>query len=222
MIFFNSYNISSGIAYEEAIFSFISSSLFLFVILLVLFMSTCIILISFDKDYSILLRFKNKFDYLKNLFLSITIGNFLIYTFTIVISILLLTIKYFGRIYFSDIAYYHIPFVLYNFFTIIKYFVIVDILALIGVCIYKNLGRVFSYTYYILILILYYVYPVSMEIIGSFSIKNLFFKYHLYPYQYATFYLELSSLIITICTLILLTIFILCITVRFNKIKIDE
>lgn len=220
--FLNLFNIQNGIVYEEAFFSSITNTLFLFVLISLLFISSCITLYYFDKDYTILLRYENKLKYLKKLFISISIVNLIVYCFAMVITLLLLSFKYFGCITFGKISSYNMPFFIYNIFTMIKYFIVINILSLIGICVYKNFGKVFSYIYYSIILILYYMLPVSVDIIGNFSIRNLLFKYYIFPFQYANFYLELLYSLIYICGMMLLIFLFISLTIKYNKVKIDE
>lgn len=219
---FNLFNIENGIAYEEAIFSSITSTLFLFVIIGILFISSCITLDLFDKEFGIILRYKNKLRYLKELLKLISLVNLIIFGLAISITILFTTFKYFGITTFDKMSNYNIPFIVYNLFTITKYYIIINILSLIGICLYKNFGKILCYIYYALIIILYYTYPVSNSIITNFNIKNLFFKYYIYPFQYANFYLELSFAIIFICLMLLIVHLAIYATVKYNKIKINE
>ncbi len=205
---FNLFNIENGIAYEEAIFSSITSTLFLFVIIGILFISSCTTLDLFDKKFGIILRYKNKLEYLKELLKLISLVNLIIFGLAISITILFTTFKYFGITTFDKMSNYNIPFIVYNLFTITKYYIIINILSLIGICLYKNFGKILCYIYYALI--------------TNFNIKNLFFKYYIYPFQYANFYLELSFAIIFICLMLLIVHLAIYATVKYNKIKINE
>lgn len=220
--FFSFFNILPSISYSEALFNYISSSIFLFPLISIVFISSCIFLESFDKDYSTLLRFNDKMDYLKKLLISISIGNFIIFLSAIVIGILFVTFKYFGLMTFSDVEYYNISYVMYSIFTIVKYFIIINILSLIGICVYKIFGKIIGYVYYLIILALYYCHPISSNIIGHFSIKSLNFKYYLTSTQFASFNLEVSHTIIFTCILFLLLALFIYLLIKFNKIRIDE
>lgn len=220
--FFSFFNILPSVSYSEAIFNFISSPIFLFPLISIIFISSCIFLESFDKDYSSLLRFNNKIDYLKKLLFSITIGNFIIFLSAIGVGILFVTLKYFGLMTFSDVEYYNISYMIYSIFTIIKYFIIINILSMIGICIHKIFSKIIGYLYYLTILAIYYCYPISSNIIGYFSSKSLNFKYYLTSVQYASFSLETSHTIIFICILFLLLTLLIYLLIKFNKIRIDE
>ena len=135
---FNLFNIENGIKFEEAIFSSITCTLFIFVIIGILFISSCITLDLFDKEFAIILRYKNKLTYLKELLKLISLVNSILFGLAISITILFITFKYFGIITFGKISNYNIPFIIYNLFTIIKYYIIINILSLIGICLYNN------------------------------------------------------------------------------------
>lgn len=218
----NLFTMESGIKYEEAIFSSITNTLFLIIVIGILFVSSCFTLNFFDKEYSLILRLENKIKYLKTLLLSITIINMIIFCFAIALSILLLTFKYFGIISFGKISNYNMSYAIYNIFTFIKYFTVIDILSLLGICMYKCLGKISCCIYYLLVLMLYYTYPVSADIISSFNLKNLFFGYYIYPYQYASFHLELTSSVIFVCIMMLIMLLFIYIIPKYSKIKIDE
>ena len=218
----NLFNIPNDITYEEKILNSISSPLFMVVLIGTLFMSSSLIISYIDKDYSKLLRFKNKKDYLKDLMLSVSIINLVLFLFTIFTNILFVSIFNIGYIKFENYIYYEIPFLIYNIFTIIKYYLIINSLALFGICLYKNINKVVGYIYYFLILMFYYTYPIKVLIINDFKIKNLFFKYYLVPYIYLNFKLEIISFLITIVFLMIILFIIMYLTIRNNKIKIDE
>lgn len=222
LCFLNLFNIPNDITYEEKILNSISSPLFMVVLIGTLFMSSSLIISYIDKDYSKLLRFKNKKYYLKDLMLSVSITNLVLFLFTIFTNILFVSIFNIGYIKFENYIYYEIPFLIYNIFTIIKYYLIINYLALIGICLYKNINKVVGYIYYFLILMFYYTYPIKALIINDFKINNLFFKYYLVPYVYLNFKLEIISFLITIVFLIIILFIVMYITIRKNKIKIDE
>lgn len=220
--FFSFFNIFPNVSYAEAIFNYISSSIFLFPLISIVFISSCIFLESFDKDYSSLLRFNDKTHYLKSLLISISIGNFMIFLSAIIIGILFVTLKYFGLMTFSNVEYYNISYITYSIFTIIKYFIIINVLSLIGICIHKIWGKTIGYIYYMIILSFYYCSPISSNIISHFSIKTFNFKYYLTSIQFASFNLEVSYTIIFICILFLLLMLFIYSLIKFNKIRIDE
>ena len=222
LCFLNLFNIPNDIPYEEKILNSISSPLFLVVLIGTLFMSSSLMISYIDKDYSKLLRFKNKNYYLKDLMISVSITNLVLFLFTIFINLLFVSIFNIGHIKFGNYIYYEIPFFLYNMFTIIKYYFIINSLALIGICLYKNINKVVGYIYYFLILMLYYTYPIKALIINNFRINNLFFKYYLVPFVYLNFKLEIISFLITLVFLTIVLFFIMCIIIKRNKIKIDE
>lgn len=221
MCFFSLFNIASDASYTEGLFIYINSKTFLFPLICIIFVSSCIFLFAFDKDYSTLLRFDTKANYLKKLVISLSIGNFIIYSLAIIMGILFVTLKYFGAMTFSNVEYYNISYVVYIIFAVIKLFVIIDLLALIGICIYKNLGKIGAYFYYTAVLIFYYYSSVSLNVISHFTLKSLNLSYYLSESIYTSFGLEIAHTIIFICILILALFLLIYVLIRFNKVKID-
>lgn len=219
---FNSFNLNSTLHYEEAILTSFTNPLFMFMLIGTTFLSTTILISSFDKNFSTILRYKNKFEYIKNLLISNVIIGIVVYMLAVSITLLILTFKYFGHIRFNNIPYYDIPFVVYNIFTILKYAIVICILSMIGCCVYKNFGKIIGYIYYVFILVVYYLAPVKTEIISEFKLENLNFKFYLAPYQYTDIFLDVVSFIIFVCVSILIISALIYATVRASKIKIDE
>lgn len=222
MSFFSIFNIAEQASYTEGLFCYFSSKIFLFPLICIIFISSCFFLFSFDKDYSSLLRFDNKASYLKKLVISLSVGNAIVYLSAIIMGFLFVTLKYFGAITFSNVEYYNIPYIVYIPFTLVKYFIIINFLSIIGICIYKIFGKVGGYAYYAIVLVLYYCLVISADIINLFTIKNLNFVYYLAPVQYASFSLEVSHSIIFICILTLILFLLMYVLIKFSKIKIDE
>lgn len=219
---FNSFNIKRGITYEAAILSFMSTTLFLFLVIGSVFVSTLFVVYSIDKNPSYLIRFKAKKNYLINLLILVTIMNFITYITAITFGLIILTLKYFGNIELSYLSYYNIPYIIYNIFTIFKYFIIINMLSLIGVILFKGTSRKFGHIFYILILIFYFSSSLPASVITEFDLENLLFNYYLYPLQYSSFFTEINFFIIELCFLIIILEMSLLYIVRFNKIKIND
>lgn len=220
--FLCTFNLMSNVSYSEAIFDYISSSMFVFPLMIILFISSSIFLEHYDKNYSFLIRYSSKENYLKYLLISVSLGNLIIYLSAITIGILFVSLRYFGMISFTQVEYYNISYITYSIFFITKLYIVTNLLALIGICIYKLLGKIVGYIYYLTIAVIYYCFPISSNIISNFTFESLNFKYYLVPIPYVSFLKEIANSIIFICTTILLLTALIVITTNFKKIKIDE
>lgn len=220
--FLCTFNLMSNISYSEAIFDYISSSMFIFPTMIILFISSSIFLEYYDKNYSFLIRYSAKEKYLKYLLISVSLGNLIIYVSALAVGILFVSLRYFGMISFTQVEYYNISYITYSAFFMIKLYMVTNILALIGICIYKLLGKIVGYIYYLIIAVIYYCAPVSSSIISNFTLKSLNFKYYLTPIPHVSFIKEISNLIIFMCILALLLITLTFIATNLKKIKIDE
>ena len=157
----------------------------------ILFITSIITFSIFEKNKSIVIRYKNKSIYLNNLFKTISIINFIVYLQFVTLGLTILTFKYFDNLSFSYISSYQIPFIVYNIYSIIKYFFIINMIIIICILIYKLLNKLIGGSSFIFFLILKDMYPYSIESIDNIFNIKLFFGYYLYPFEYSSFLLEI-------------------------------
>ena len=189
--FISSFDLVKTISYEEAILSYFSSNLCQLFLFTILFITSIITFSIFEKNKSIVIRYKNKSIYLNNLFKTISIINFIVYLQFVTLGLTILTFKYFDNLSFSYISSYQIPFIVYNIYSIIKYFFIINMIIIICILIYKLLNKLIGGSSFIFFLILKDMYPYSIESIDNIFNIKLFFGYYLYPFEYSSFLLEI-------------------------------
>ena len=133
--FISSFDLVKTISYEEAILSYFSSNLCQLFLFTILFITSIFTFSIFEKNKSIVIRYKNKSIYLNNLFKTISIINFIVYLQFVTLGLTILTFKYFDNLSFSYISCYQIPFIVYNIFSLIKYFFIINMIIIICILI---------------------------------------------------------------------------------------
>lgn len=224
-VFFSSYELNSDIvslSYEGTILSLFSGHLFQLFLFCILFVSSIYTISYFDKSYQNIIRYKNKKEYLNNLLKNVSIVNFIIYLYYIIIGLIIVTFKCFGNISFSFIEYYKIPFILYNCYSFIKYYIIINILILISICLYKCLNKFIGGGILSLIIILNGCWQYSSNVIATFSDFHLFYGYYLYPFQYSSFIFEICCFSLEIIILLLILEIIKYINLKYKKIYVLE
>lgn len=194
-----------------------SSPVFQIFLFLILFICSWNTVNIFDKNTSTIIRYKNKKEYLKNLFWEISIVNFLAYIMYIFSVLIFLILYLYGNVVLGTYTIYNIPMIIYVVFMIIKYFLIVDILILITISIYKLSNIIFGFISLLLILCLKLMWPYHIQIIEDFRDFKLFYGYYLYPFEYSNFAFEISSFFLIFFILLILIFLISLILYKRRK-----
>ncbi len=216
------YSMPSDLTFENAILYSFGSPLFQLLVMIVLYISSLNTLKIFDTKFSIILRYKNKKQYLSNLLTYITLINLVLYIFSILSMLIVLMVAFLGRISFTQFPYYQMPFFVYNIFSVFKYFIIINLLCIICILLHKSLNKVFGIVSFALILILKEGYPYSIDVITNFKQVKLFFGYYLYPFQYSNFSLEVCAMFLQIIILLIICNIIFFFMNKYNKINLSE
>ncbi len=218
-----SFNILKGISYEETIFYYISTQLYIDLLFVILFISSAFAISIFNKSFNTIIRCKDKKEYLSNLIIFIFIVNLIVYITHSIIGIIIITLKSAGNINLEMLTSYNIPFIIYNIYTYIKYFIVIELLISISVCFYKLFGKSSLAALILFALVILkdnFIY--SNSIITSIDLKHLFYGYFLGNYQYSNFILDIFYLIIEILILTLIYEAINSLICNYKKINISE
>ena len=219
--FLASFNVSDEVTYEMSILYYSATSLYQNMMIAVLFISTIYAVFLFDRSFNTILRYKDKTEYFENLIIFVLIINSVIYVLYSFIGVLIMTVKYVGNINFGMVIYYNIPYVVYNLYIYLKYFIIIEILVSIALCIYKLFGKVFAALLLSIFIILKEGYVYSTEIISSFGNGHLFYGYFLNPFQYSNVLIDLASLVMEVMIIFSIYKLLKYLVCKYGKISIN-
>lgn len=220
--FISSYDIPNNLNYEEAFLSHISSGLFQLLLFIILFITSITTYTICYRKISSMLRYANKNIYISNIMKNITIINLIIFLCYILMSSTIITIKHFTTIAFTSISIYNIPYIIYNIFTIIKYFFIINIIILFSMLFYIKFNKIIGFLCFSLLLILKDGYLYTFDIINTVFKIKLFFGYYLLPIQYKSFYLEVICSIIYIVIIYCLYHVVKKVFMKYGNIKYED
>lgn len=220
LIIFNMIN--KDLAFENAFLYFISYPLYILFMMMILFIASIYTSKILDTKFNIILRYSNKKEYFRSLLVYVTVINGILFSFSIMVNLILLLCSYWRSISFTQLDYYHIPYFIYNIFSVFKYFLVVNFLCLIIVQIRKCFNYIMSAALMVILLILKLGFVYSTDIIDNISKIKLFFGYYLYPFQYASFSLELCASFLQITILLLFIKFLFSFINKYCKIEIME
>ena len=152
LIIFNMIN--KDLAFENAFLYFISYPLYILFMMMILFIASIYTSKILDTKFNIILRYSNKKEYFRSLLVYVTVINGILFSFSIMVNLILLLCSYWRSISFTQLDYYHIPYFIYNIFSVFKYFLVVNFLCLIIVQIRKCFNNIMSAALMVILLIL--------------------------------------------------------------------
>lgn len=217
-----SYNVDDELMFENAIMFNISSGLYQMLLFLILFISSIFTMNAVNKDYNSFLRYQNKKEYMISLIKTITYINIITYIIYSLFGLIFIIIKYLGSISFIQFEYYQIPFFIYNIYLYFKYFVILNMLIIISIMLYKNIGKILGSVIGFLLLIFKDGYPYNVDKISSVENIHLFYGYYLSVFEYSSFTLDLCAFFLECTFLLLIYEFMKYLNLRFVKVSIEE
>ena len=130
-------------------------------------------------------------------------------------------IKCFNNIRLEYLPYYNIPFIIYNIYTYIKYFIIIEIFINIIICFYKLLGKTCTALLFVSFIAVKEMYTYKIEIISSLKGGHLFYGYFLNPFEYSSITFDIISLLIEIIIIITIYKFFKYLVCKQKKISIN-
>lgn len=192
---FNIINIPDiGMSFENKILYFFSTRFYQLSIIIILFIFSIKIINLIDSNLFIVLRYNSKKEYINSIIKIIVLNNIFIYTLSVLISLILLTIFNYNNISFINYEIYNIPFFIYNIYTLIKYYFIIDSIVIIGILLFKGQNIYISSFFLFFILIFKDNWNYNIDIINSLKDFKLFYGYYLMILKYSSFSLELCAL----------------------------
>lgn len=221
--FLASFNIIEDESFEIAIVRFIHSDIYTIILMSLLLITSFYTITTFNKDLTMFLRYKNKKEYLTKLFELVTIMNLIVYICYTLVGLTIVVLKYYGNITLSSHYIYGVPFIIYNIYVYIKFFIIINLLCLISSIIYKNYGKIYGISFIIFIFFCYRELSIiNIDIISEFKEFPILFNYYLYPLEYSSFSLEICAF--TLQSIILLLVYesIKFLTIKIKKISLEE
>ena len=191
---FNYYNLPNiEMTFDNKVLFYFSTNLYQLSIIIIISVFSFRFIKNFDNYMNIMLRFKNKKQYLLIITKIIYLNNTIIMIFSLLIGLIILLLSNINNVYFTQYEHYNIPFIIYNFFIFVKYYIITNNICIILTIIYSGFGNLITFIIMIILLSLKENYSYSMDIIDSLCKIKLFFGYYLYPFVYSDIFLELSA-----------------------------
>lgn len=171
------------------------------------------------KDYSHLIRYKNKEKYLENLIKVIFKKNFVIYVISFATVMIVISIRaLFNNCSITDIYYYYqMPDYIYLIFSFIKVYLILQLIMAIILLVWTLFPKI--YTILLSFGILFDLFLFS-DFISINKISDINFHLHIYitPISYPSFMMEVCAYSFY-CIILMVIVFIL--NYLFNKKSID-
>lgn len=164
----NSKNINS---FEDSLLSFFTGNIGIIFTMVIMILATINVINWYDKNTELLIRFKNKKIYLKNLIIMVSLAN--VMTLLFVLFVVMAISIFFNPITFEVYDMYNIKSLLYLLFLIFKVYSMFNTFLLIFTCLYKKFDLVVSVIYYVIIILLTSFGKVSISVTGISNFKIL-------------------------------------------------
>ena len=190
--------------------------IFLFLLLSI---SSYKLLILYNKNYYVFLRFQNKKIYVNQLIKYIFLNLLLLYIFIIFFVIVFVIVNHLllGYVFnFSIISF------LYYLYMCVKVFVIYWLLIKISIIIFKGFSITISGLYLVIILILKDGYQYSLQTISTFKEIPLFYGYYLFFLEYDNIFLDIFSFLLQVIILTVIGDILKNVIYKYKKIYLED
>lgn len=187
--FLNSFNLSLDYDFDKSFYTFITVPFYVLLLMLFIFYSTNKVINYLEKNYSLSIRLNNKKRYIKEIIKVASLSNFLIFIIYLIISVAFVTINSSNFLVINMVEGYNISLLLYDAILLVKYFVIIDFLAIFGFLLYKFFSKNVAYVFYIFSCMVYYNGIMSVNLVNGFHLKDLW----LFNYLNGLFYTSLTN-----------------------------
>lgn len=201
--YFSTREVQSGLNLTESISNLFYCNLYPIFLFFLLIYSSYIIVIEFDKNFSLLLRYNNKNNYIESIYKVLFINNFFIcflYNFFVIIFLL---IKNFNNVNFLLNSNYNLLFIINNLFMFFKIFLIYNLLIKYSVLFYKYFSKTLCTIFIFSIIILKECWTYNLSPVINLGDIHLFLMYYLFPIKYSNIFLDFFSFIFIITILLL-------------------
>lgn len=214
LICFNLYGtsyLSANLSYFDGFINIITNGYYVVCLFAIILLNTINMFDKFEKNQFFIIRFKDRKMYLKQLITNILFSNSVLFLMNLVLIIIGLNIFASSSFTISTVLNYSIPNILYIFFYLIRFFTIIQLIAIVNTCLLKLINNkvVISFNLLIYLMILFAPYEPKI-VISSVSKMFLVISDYMRLHYYSDFLLEIlcSSIYISILLLIAVLSFI--------------